>query len=125
MQTCIVCHGDRGQGGQHGGGVELTKALTIAEIMNTVGNGRNNMPAFGRVYKPDELHDIVHRGPAGQVARAAPRPWPVARFASVPLGLASLAQRPSCDSKKTTRDRVTSVTSIASGFASSPTTAVD
>jgi alcohol dehydrogenase (cytochrome c) len=59
FQTCIVCHGDDGKRGQHGGGAELTRALSIGEIMNTVGNGRNEMPAFGRVYRPEELHDVA------------------------------------------------------------------
>ncbi|HLF09801.1 MAG TPA: PQQ-binding-like beta-propeller repeat protein, partial [Gammaproteobacteria bacterium] len=59
MQTCIVCHGDDGKGGQHGGGAQLTTALTLQDIMNTVGNGRNDMPAFGRVYRPEELHDVA------------------------------------------------------------------
>jgi alcohol dehydrogenase (cytochrome c) len=58
-QTCIVCHGDDGKGGQHGGGAELTTALTLQEIMNVVGNGRNDMPAWGRVYRPEELHDVA------------------------------------------------------------------
>lgn len=58
-QTCMVCHGDDGRGGQHGAGAELTSALTLEQIMNTVANGRNEMPAFGRVYQPAELHDVA------------------------------------------------------------------
>jgi mono/diheme cytochrome c family protein len=56
-QTCIACHGSDGKGGVHG--APLTNTLTIADIMNTVSNGRNEMPAFGRAYKPEELHDVA------------------------------------------------------------------
>jgi glucose dehydrogenase/mono/diheme cytochrome c family protein len=58
-QTCMVCHGDRGQGGQHGGGLPLTDALTVEAIVNTVANGRNDMPAFGAVYSPEALQDVA------------------------------------------------------------------
>jgi alcohol dehydrogenase (cytochrome c) len=57
LQTCIACHGDDGQGGVHG--APLTTRLTLADIMTTVGNGRNEMPAFGRTYKLEELHDVA------------------------------------------------------------------
>ena len=40
-------------------GAPLTSRLTLADIMTTVGNGRNEMPAFGRVYKPEELHEVA------------------------------------------------------------------
>ncbi|MBN1238833.1 MAG: cytochrome c, partial [Gammaproteobacteria bacterium] len=58
-QTCMVCHGDRGQGGQHGGGLPLTDTLTLETIVDTVANGRNDMPAFGTVYTPEELQDVA------------------------------------------------------------------
>jgi quinohemoprotein ethanol dehydrogenase len=56
-QTCIVCHGDTGQGGVHG--AVLKPELTILDIMNTVTNGRNEMPAFSGAYRPEELHDVA------------------------------------------------------------------
>ena len=58
-QTCMVCHGDRGQGGQHGGGTPLTNALTLESIVGTLANGLNDMPAFGGVYSPAELQDVA------------------------------------------------------------------
>jgi mono/diheme cytochrome c family protein len=58
-QACFVCHGDDGQGGQHGGGVALTSALTTEVIVDTVANGRNDMPAFGRLYEPGDLQDLA------------------------------------------------------------------
>jgi mono/diheme cytochrome c family protein len=27
--------------------------------LTTIGNGRDAMPAFGRVYKPEDLHDVA------------------------------------------------------------------
>jgi quinohemoprotein ethanol dehydrogenase len=57
-QMCMVCHGDDGRGGQHGG-APLTAALGISEIMNTVANGRNDMPAFGAAYSAEDLQDVA------------------------------------------------------------------
>ena len=31
----------------------------MLEIMTTVVNGRNDMPAFGRTYKPEALQDLA------------------------------------------------------------------
>jgi mono/diheme cytochrome c family protein len=59
MQTCIVCHGEDGLGGQHGNGAPLTRAMPLDEIMNIIGNGRNDMPAWGRVYRPEDIHDVA------------------------------------------------------------------
>jgi mono/diheme cytochrome c family protein len=56
-QTCIACHGNDGKGGVHG--APLTAKLTVADIMTTASNGRNEMPAFGRAYKPEDLHDVA------------------------------------------------------------------
>ncbi len=58
-QACFVCHGDDGQGGQHGAGTALTAALTVESIMSTAANGMNDMPAFGSVYETEELHDLA------------------------------------------------------------------
>ncbi len=57
--TCMVCHGDHGQGGEHGGGLPLTDALTLDAIVDTVARGRNAMPAFGAVYSGAELQDVA------------------------------------------------------------------
>jgi mono/diheme cytochrome c family protein len=45
-QTCIACHGSDCTGGVHGAPLKTTQ-LSLAEIMTTVGNGRDQMPAFG------------------------------------------------------------------------------
>jgi quinohemoprotein ethanol dehydrogenase len=57
-QTCASCHGQTGQGG-HMGGPALTKALTQEMIVNTVANGRNQMPAFGAVLTAEDLQDVA------------------------------------------------------------------
>lgn len=56
--TCMVCHGERGQGGTHGG-APLTSALTQESITSIVVNGRNQMPAFGAAVPPNDLQDLA------------------------------------------------------------------
>jgi alcohol dehydrogenase (cytochrome c) len=57
-QTCIACHGADGRGGVHGAPLATTK-LSQEEIVTTIGNGRDQMPAFGRAYKPEDLQDVA------------------------------------------------------------------
>jgi mono/diheme cytochrome c family protein len=42
----------------HGAPLATTK-LSLEEIVTTVSNGRDQMPAFGRAYKPEELQDVA------------------------------------------------------------------
>ena len=55
--SCQYCHGEKGEGGGQGGGMKLTTALTVEDIMTILGNGRNAMPAFGTVLTPEQMHD--------------------------------------------------------------------
>jgi quinohemoprotein ethanol dehydrogenase len=72
-QTCSVCHGDRGQGGQHGGGTPLAAdELSVETIVSTVANGRADMPAFGALLSPAELQDL-----AGYILEGLSPPEPV------------------------------------------------
>jgi quinohemoprotein ethanol dehydrogenase len=57
-QTCIACHGSDGTGGVHGAPLKTTQ-LSLEELMTTIGNGRDQMPAFGRAYEPEDLHDVA------------------------------------------------------------------
>ncbi|TAJ91813.1 MAG: quinonprotein alcohol dehydrogenase [Gammaproteobacteria bacterium] len=58
LRSCQVCHGVNGQGSGHeGGGVALTPALTIKDVMTILGAGRNTMPAFSTLLSPEEMHD--------------------------------------------------------------------
>lgn len=56
--TCVVCHGDTGKGGTHGG-APLTSKLTADAIVTVVRNGRNDMPAFGSAFSPETLQDLT------------------------------------------------------------------
>jgi mono/diheme cytochrome c family protein len=56
--TCVVCHGETGKGGSHGG-APLTSKLTAEAIGNVVTRGRNDMPAFGAAFSPDALQDLT------------------------------------------------------------------
>ena len=58
QQSCIYCHGPGGAGGQ-GGGKPLTLALTLQDIMNILGTGRNAMPAFSTMLTPEQIHDTA------------------------------------------------------------------
>jgi quinohemoprotein ethanol dehydrogenase len=55
--TCVVCHGENGQGGTHGG-AKLTRALTREAIATVVSRGRNDMPAFGSALSPEQLQGL-------------------------------------------------------------------
>jgi alcohol dehydrogenase (cytochrome c) len=57
--TCVVCHGERGQGGGSHGGPPLTAKLTAEAITNVVVHGRNDMPAFGASMSPAALDDLA------------------------------------------------------------------
>ncbi|MEY4641543.1 MAG: hypothetical protein RLZZ227_1537 [Pseudomonadota bacterium] len=57
-QSCIYCHGDTGTGG-HGGGAELTSALTIEQIITVLSTGRNAMPNFRPVMTIEQMHDTA------------------------------------------------------------------
>ena len=56
--TCVVCHGESGKGGSHGG-APLTTALTHESITNVVTHGRSDMPPFGSALSPDQLADLT------------------------------------------------------------------
>jgi quinohemoprotein ethanol dehydrogenase len=55
--TCVVCHGENGKGGTHGG-APLTAALTTEAVTTVVARGRNDMPAFGSALSPEQLQDL-------------------------------------------------------------------
>jgi quinohemoprotein ethanol dehydrogenase len=56
--TCVVCHGENGKGGSHGG-APLTPALNREAITNVVARGRNDMPPFGSALTPQQLNDLT------------------------------------------------------------------
>jgi alcohol dehydrogenase (cytochrome c) len=57
QNACGACHGPSGEGG-HGGGPALTAATNRSAVMQTVHDGRNGMPAFGRVLSSEQVRDV-------------------------------------------------------------------
>jgi quinohemoprotein ethanol dehydrogenase len=55
--TCVVCHGENGKGGTHGG-APFTPQLTAESIVNIVTHGRNDMPPFGAAFPPEAMLDL-------------------------------------------------------------------
>jgi len=56
-QNCAVCHGDDGKGG-HTGGAPLDRVTDLAAAMQTVADGRNNMPPFRSAFTPEQIRDV-------------------------------------------------------------------
>ena len=56
--TCVVCHGETGKGGTHGG-APLTAKLTREAIVSVLTRGRNDMPAFGTSLSPEAMQDLT------------------------------------------------------------------
>jgi hypothetical protein len=41
-------------------GADLTVSkLTVTQMAETIANGRNTMPAFANVFKPEQLRDVA------------------------------------------------------------------
>jgi cytochrome c6 len=57
VQSCAVCHGDDGKGG-HTGGAPLDRVRDLAAAIQTVTEGRNNMPAFRAGFTPEQIRDV-------------------------------------------------------------------
>ena len=57
-EACLACHGEAGDGG-HGGGPSLIGGLETETIRAIAADGRNSMPAFGRVYSRVDLNDVT------------------------------------------------------------------
>ena len=56
-QACVVCHGDDGKGG-HGAGAPLAGVTDLAAAIQTITEGRNSMPPFGRSFTPEQIRDV-------------------------------------------------------------------
>jgi quinohemoprotein ethanol dehydrogenase len=70
-QTCAICHGDDGKGG-HTGSAPLDRVTDLAAAIQTVTNGRNNMPPFRSAFTPEQIRDVsgyVVQTLAGRPAR--------------------------------------------------------
>ncbi len=56
--TCVVCHGENGKGGTHGG-APFTAKLTRESIVTVLTTGRNDMPPFGSALSPEAMRDLT------------------------------------------------------------------
>jgi alcohol dehydrogenase (cytochrome c) len=56
-QACAICHGDDGKGG-HTGGAPLDKVADFNAAIQTVTDGRNNMPPFRSSFTPEQIRDV-------------------------------------------------------------------
>ena len=57
QQTCLPCHGARGEGG-HGGGTPLAESWDAAEVVRVVTDGQNNMPPFSGALSLQQILDV-------------------------------------------------------------------
>ena len=57
VEACVFCHGDQGEGGQDGIGLE--GAGDAAENRVTITNGRNQMPSFGNLLTSRQIQDVA------------------------------------------------------------------
>jgi len=57
QQACLPCHGADGKGG-HGGGAPLNKMTDVSLVMQTVREGRKNMPPFGAAFSPEQIQAV-------------------------------------------------------------------
>lgn len=56
--TCVICHGEDGQGG-HGGGAPLAGVTDPAAAIQTIVYGRNQMPAFDGLLSEEQIRDVA------------------------------------------------------------------
>jgi mono/diheme cytochrome c family protein len=56
-QTCRYCHGKEGQGGR--GPTLRGRGFDYRHVWSRITNGYPPMPAFGQVYSPEQVWEIV------------------------------------------------------------------
>jgi len=56
--ACTFCHGEKGEGG-HGGGKALVDARSAEVVVQTVSEGRKDMPPFGAALTPEQIRDVA------------------------------------------------------------------
>jgi quinohemoprotein ethanol dehydrogenase len=67
-RACGSCHGPQGEGG-HDGAPALRTVVNALLVMQTVSEGRREMPSFSTLLTPDEIRDV-----AGYVTQRLGRP---------------------------------------------------
>jgi quinohemoprotein ethanol dehydrogenase len=56
--TCVFCHGEQGEGG-HGGGKPLVDARDPLYVVQTVSEGRRDMPTLAGALTPEQIRDVA------------------------------------------------------------------
>jgi quinohemoprotein ethanol dehydrogenase len=56
--ACVFCHGEHGEGG-HGGGKTLANAREPVFVVQTVSEGRREMPSFAGQLTPEQIRDVA------------------------------------------------------------------
>jgi quinohemoprotein ethanol dehydrogenase len=56
--ACVFCHGEQGEGG-HGGGKPLVDARDPLFVVQTVSEGRRDMPTFTGSLTPEQIRDVA------------------------------------------------------------------
>jgi quinohemoprotein ethanol dehydrogenase len=67
-RACSSCHGPQGEGG-HDGAPSLRTVVNALLVMQTVSEGRREMPSFSTLLTAEEIRDV-----AGYVTQTLPRP---------------------------------------------------
>jgi quinohemoprotein ethanol dehydrogenase len=58
QDACVFCHGEQGEGG-HGGGKVLVDARDPSFVIQTVAEGRRDMPSFATALTPDQIRNVT------------------------------------------------------------------
>jgi mono/diheme cytochrome c family protein len=56
-QYCSQCHGQDGKS-SHSGAPDITTINSPRTVISMLLNGRNGMPSFAKILKPDEIRDV-------------------------------------------------------------------
>jgi mono/diheme cytochrome c family protein len=57
-RACSSCHGPQGEGG-HDGGPSLRAVRSAALVMQTVSEGRREMPSFSSLLTAEQIRDVA------------------------------------------------------------------
>ena len=58
QETCVFCHGRRGEGGHNGMPLEGLAAFGTDHVVSTISNGQNSMPAFADTFTASQIRSI-------------------------------------------------------------------
>jgi mono/diheme cytochrome c family protein len=56
--ACTFCHGEEAEGG-HGGGPTLHELISVGAAIQTITEGRGDMPPFGGALTPEQIRDVA------------------------------------------------------------------